>query len=29
MIAFYFQEEIAEAAASCGMTIGKVLREPL
>ena len=28
-IAFYFQEEIAEAATGCGMTIGKVLRAPL
>lgn len=28
-IAFFFRDEIAEAAAGCGMTIGKVLREPL
>ena len=28
-IAFFFRDEIAEAATGCGMTIGKVLREPL
>ena len=28
-IAFFFQEEIGEAAAGCSMTIGKVLRAPL